>query len=691
MNRLAHSLSPYLLAHRDDPVDWQPWDQLALQTARCADRPILLSIGYASCHWCHVMQRESFQDEAIAAEINRHFVAIKVDREELPDVDQIYQSVCQAVTGQGGWPLTVFLTPELQPFHVGTYYPPSRRYGRPGFHELLTAASDAYLTRREEVEAVAESWAGAADTLLPAATQAGLDDPDDALHHAASAVLRSHDAQRGGFGGAPKFPQAPMLSLLLRAWSRLGDQSAEAALRRTLKAMASGGIYDQLAGGFHRYAVDAAWQVPHFEKMLEDQALLAPLYTALWQMTGETWALEVAKDTLAYVDEELSAPEGGFYISQDADSAGGEGAYYRFSPQELEALLGADAQAAILHYGLDDPALAKEGVLQHAQAVAHVAHALAESPEETGARLRRARDVMRAARRRRQAPGRDRKVLAGATGLAISAFARLGAATADARWTQRAERAAAFALETLRRSDGIVLRRFYEGQAGIEGYLEDYAGLGQGFLDLYLAHGDLRWLLVSLDVARKGLELFWDKDAAVLYSAPVAAATPLARPVDRLDGAKPAAQSRMLRLLLLLGSFDDTIKARDISDRVLQSQQALWSDHPGASPSLAEARDLFLTGPKEITIVAEADDEEAASWQRELRRTPLQDLLATWLAPAENFAIWQGKRQVDGAATLYACRLGVCSAPLHDLGAALSFLAVGPRDGAADARSSADG
>ncbi len=677
MNRLAQSLSPYLLAHREDPVDWQPWDEVALALARREDRPILLSIGYASCHWCHVMQHESFQDETIARQINEGFVAIKVDREELPDVDQVYQSVCQAVTGQGGWPLTVFLTPDLRPFQIGTYYPPARRYGRPGLGEVLGSVLDAYRTRRDEVEQAAGNWAGAARVVLPPPSRPVAEEPDEALRHAVESVLAAYDGQRGGFGGAPKFPQAPNLALLLRSRQLLHDARAEGALRTTLRAMMRGGVHDQLAGGFHRYAVDAAWQVPHFEKMLEDQALLAPIYTEFWLLTGETWAREVAETTLRYVDGTLSSPEGGFYISQDADSPGGEGAYYRFSLREIDRLLGADAHAAILHFGLDDPGVAEEGVLQLGRDVDQVATALGERPEIVRERLGRSRAALAEARCGRPLPGVDRKVLAGATGLAISAFARLGGAESQKHWLVRARRAASFALERLCRDDGTLNRRFYEGHAGIPGYLEDYASLGQGLLDLYLAQGDLGWLDAALRLCHKAIELFWDRESGVLYSAPVAAKTPLARPVDAFDGAKPAAQSRMVRLAILLSSFDEKLPAAELAESVFRTQQALWSDHPAASPSLVEARDLYLRGPSEVTIAAAPGDPQAVCWMQELRRLALPDLLPTWVQPGRDFALWRGKRILDGQATVYACRLGACSAPLHDLPSALGFLGQG--------------
>ena len=673
MNRLAESLSPYLLAHRDDPVDWHPWGDEALALAKALDRPILLSIGYASCHWCHVMQRESFRDAEIARAINEAFVAIKVDREELPDVDEVYQSVCQAVTGQGGWPLTAFLTPDLRPFAIGTYYPPDRRYGRPGLRETLAAVWDAYRTRRREVEEVSERWAAAADSPLPKALAPPPEDADAALGRATASLLEAYDGRRGGFGGAPKFPQAPSLHLLLRAGLRLRDGAAREALRLTLAAMAQGGIHDQLGGGFHRYAVDAAWQVPHFEKMLEDQALLAPLYADFWQMTGEPWARSVAEDTLGYVDAELSAPDGGFFISQDADSPGGEGAYYRFRRPDLDRLLGADARVAALRYGLDDPALAEEGVLQGRRRIEEVAEAIGQGQEETAEILRRVASALLAERRRRAPAARDRKVLAGATGLAISAFARFGAASGEERWLRRAAKAAAFCLGALRGADGTLHRRYYEGRAGIPGYLEDYAGLGQGLLDLYLADGDLGWLEAAIDLARKGVELFWEEGVGVLYSAP-AAATPLRRPVGRFDGAKPAAQSRMLRLLLLLGSFSDDLPSGRIAEGVLERQQAIWSDHPRASPSLVEVRDLHLQGPRELSIAAPAGDRQAAAWLARARRLPSPDLLATWIVPGRGFALWQGKEPIAGRAAIYACRRRSCSPPLDDLDDALRFL-----------------
>ena len=675
MNRLAASLSPYLLAHSADPVDWYPWGIEAFAKAKGDDRPILLSIGYSACHWCHVMQHESFQDDEIARTINRDFVAIKVDREELPDVDQIYQAVCQAVTGQGGWPLTVFLTPELGPFAIGTYHPPKRRYGRPGLDEVLSAVRGAYRTRRDEVEQVAASWSTAAETRLPPpVAPLGTLDADRLLAEAWQAVMRSYDAAHGGFGGAPKFPQAPNLSLLLRRAMLGGGAQALAPLRTTLLGMAKGGVYDQLGGGFHRYAVDEAWRVPHFEKMLEDQALLAQVYTAFWRLSGEDWARKVAEGTLGYVDAVLSDRAGGFYIAQDADSPGGEGAYYRFPADELERILGRDSQTAVLRYGLDDPELATAGVLQDARDPGELAGLLARPEQEVELELGRIAQALRRERGRRPPPACDHKVLAGATGLAISAFATLGAASGDGRWLARAARAADFCLAALRETDGTLLRRYYEGQAGIPAYLEDYAGLGQGLLDLYLADGNLKWLDAALALARQALAQFWDAGAGVLYSAPLAAATPILRPTDRFDGAKGAAQSRMLRLMLLLDGFAGDLGMGRIAERIFASQEALWSDHPAASPSLVEAHDLFLRGAAELTIAAPAHDSEAAAWLLELRAVPLPDLLATWRDSGRDLPIWHGKTPTDGRATLYACRLGRCSPPLHDLATAIAFV-----------------
>ena len=674
MNHLGDSLSPYLLAHRDDPVDWRPWGADAFGLARRLERPILLSIGYAACHWCHVMQRESFQDPELALAINRDFVAIKVDREELPDVDQVYQAVGQAVTGQGGWPLTAFLTPDLRPFHIGTYIPPKRRYGRPGLDEVLKAVAKAYRTRRDEVEAVARSWSDAARSPLPRRTAMPPGDAETGLRRGAEALLGAFDAKHGGFGSAPKFPQAPSLSLLLRADLRLGEERFLAAAGQTLRAMARGGIHDQLGGGFHRYAVDAAWQVPHFEKMLEDQALLAPLYVRYWQRTGEAWALGVAQGALRYVDEVLSDPAGGFWISQDADSPGGEGAFYRFPAAETERLLGPEAQIASLHYGLDDPDLAREGVLQDAREPSDIARRLGRAEDDVVQALAAAQAALRARRAARTPPACDRKVLAGPVGLAVSAFAELGAVTGEPAWRLRAERAAQFCLDHLVQEDGTLHRRYFAGRSGIPGYLEDYASLGQGFLDLYLAAGDLHWLDASLRLARTALDLFWDEKEGVLYSAALAAQTPLSRPQDRFDGARPAAQSRMLRLLLLLGSFRPELRAGEVAEALLQHEQAIWSDHPEASPSLVEVRDLYLVGPEELTVAAAPEDPAGEAWLAALRRSARADLIATRVVPKRDFALWQGKAPVDGRATLYACRLGVCSRPLHDLPAALAFL-----------------
>jgi len=672
VNHLAGSLSPYLLAHADDPVDWYPWGDEAVRVARETDRPVLLSIGYSACHWCHVMQHESFRDPAIAQLINRDFVAVKVDREELPDVDQVYQRVLGAVAGQGGWPLTAFLTPGLQPFHIGTYFPPERRYGREGFAQVLAAVADAYRERRGEVEAVARSWAEAAREEVPApgAVRSG-GSADAALEGAAAAVLRLYDARHGGFGGAPKFPQAPLLHLLLRAAQRPGGAEAHGALSASLRAMRRGGLHDQLGGGFHRYAVDGRWQVPHFEKMLDDQTDLSRLYLGLWLLGGDDWALATVRSTLAYVDRCLSDPDGGFWTAQDADSPAGEGGYYRFPADEVAEICGADAPAAVLRYGLDDPRLAREGVLQDARGPAEVARALGSSEEEVRAALGRAAAALSARRDARTPPAADEKVLAGPTGRAISAFARAGAAVGEEAWLARAARAATFAKGHLIGPGGDVLRRYRGGQAGIPGYLEDYAGLGQGFLDLFLAQGGADWLDLALALARRALDLFCEPGRGCLASA--ASPTPLGRPVDRFDGARAAAQSSMLRLLLLLAPFDADLPAGEVAEAVSERHAALWAAHPEAVPSLVEARDLLLRGPWELTVAADPGDAEAQAWLEQARRLPWPDVLPTLSDPTRPAPVWRGRTAMAGRPTLYACRLGRCSLPLHDFAPALAF------------------
>ena len=503
-NRLIRETSPYLLQHAHNPVDWYPWGPEALARARAEDKPILLSVGYSACHWCHVMAHESFEDPETAALMNELFVNIKVDREERPDIDAIYMEAVQAMAGNGGWPMTVFLTPEGKPFYGGTYYPPTPRYGMPGFSQLLEAIAEAWRERRQELEAAGERMADALNR------SAQVRPPEDAilaptiLEQAIRGMLRSHDRVEGGFGGAPKFPQPMNLDFLLQMYRRTGDPGLLDAVTLTLDKMMRGGIYDHLGGGFHRYSTDDHWLVPHFEKMLYDNAQLARVYLHAWQITGTPDYRRVVEETLDYVLREMISPEGGIRSTQDADSEGEEGRFFLWTPAEIKArLTPEDARLFMLYYGISDRGNFREGgpganILNVAQPANEVAAAAGISEDELNAALRRGRETLFAAREQRVHPGRDDKVLAEWNGLMIEALAEAGAVLGREDYVAAAEEAAAFVLERMRAEsadDLLRLNRTYkDGQAKLHAYLEDYAAVGLGLIALYQATFDVRWL-----------------------------------------------------------------------------------------------------------------------------------------------------------------------------------------------------
>src|SRR5213079_1163969 len=495
-NRLARETSPYLLQHAHNPVDWYPWGEEAFARAKAEDKPILLSVGYSACHWCHVMERESFENADTAAVMNRHFVSIKVDREERPDVDHIYMQAVQTMTGQGGWPMTVFLTPDGTPFYGGTYFPPIDRHGLPGFPRLLAALADAWTNRRADVldngrQLVAslgqESRLRAAGTLLT----------EDILFSAFQGVSAQFDEEHGGLGGAPKFPQPMIWEFVLRFARRRDNPYARRMVHTTLVKMARGGLYDQLGGGFARYSVDRLWLVPHFEKMLYDNAQLASLYLHAWQAFGDPECRRVCEETLDYVLREMTAPEGGFYSAQDADSEGHEGKFFVWTPDEIRAVLGADADAAMAYWGVDrGPNFEGKSILW-----------LPGQPDPERSAPRRTR--LFEARERRVKPGRDDKVLAAWNGLMARAFAEAGRALGRADYVTAARRNAEFVLGSMR-ANGRLLRTWKAGEARLKGYLEDHAMVAAALLDLYASSFDRLWLDEARGIVEAMLRLFWD-------------------------------------------------------------------------------------------------------------------------------------------------------------------------------------
>ncbi|MFF8603715.1 thioredoxin domain-containing protein [Streptomyces sp. NPDC015232] len=663
-NRLAQETSPYLLQHADNPVDWWPWSAEAFAEARRRDVPVLLSVGYSSCHWCHVMAHESFEDEATAALVNEHFVAVKVDREERPDVDAVYMEAVQAATGQGGWPMTVFLTPDAEPFYFGTYFPPEPRHGMPSFPEVLDGVTRAWSERREEVSQVAAKIVE--DLSARSLAHAGDGVPgDEELAQALLGLTRDYDATAGGFGGAPKFPPSMVLEFLLRHHARTGSEGALQMAADTCEAMARGGIYDQLGGGFARYAVDRSWVVPHFEKMLYDNALLCRVYAHLWRATGSDLARRVALETADFMVRELRTPEGGFASALDADSDDGtgkhvEGAYYAWTPAQLEAVLGAqDAALAARHFGVTE-----EGTFEHGSSVLQL-------PQDGGVadadRVASIRARLLAAREERPRPGRDDKIVAAWNGLAVAALAETGALLDRPDLIERATEAADL-LVRVHLDDGARLTRTSkDGRAGANaGVLEDYADVAEGFLALASVTGEGVWL----EFAGFLLDLVLDRftaEGGALYDTAHDAEQLIRRPQDPTDNATPSGWTAAAGALLSYAAHTGSEAHRTAAERALGVVRALAPRAPrfiGWGLAVAEA---LRDGPREIAVVGAPDDEGF----RALRRTALHAttpgaVLAAGRPDGEEFPLLKDRPLVDGLAAAYVCRHFVCDAPATD-------------------------
>jgi uncharacterized protein len=662
-NRLIHEASPYLQQHAYNPVDWYPWGPEALQKSKDEDKPIFLSIGYSACHWCHVMEHESFADPEIAALMNEHFVCIKVDREERPDLDQIYQTVCQLVTKHGGWPLSVWLTPDQKPYYVGTYFPPTERYGRPGFKQILTATARAYNEKREEVARISENWAGAVvqSEMVPDPAEAV--PGAEAVTAAAELFAKRIDRQNGGFGGAPKFPNTYNLQLMLRHYRRSGDPQVLGLVELTLQKMAAGGIYDQLGGGFHRYSVDDHWAVPHFEKMLYDNASLPPVYLAAWQITGKPLYRRIVQETLDYVMREMTHPEGGFYSTTDADSEGEEGKFFVFDRLDVAAAAGHElADLLCRHLGVtEDGNFEHTGktVLHVAETAEELAAALGASLTDVEANLAEGRRRMLAYRDKRVPPFRDEKILTGWNGLMISAFARAGGALRDSRYIAAAKAAADFVLARLLDANGGLLRRYKDGNAAIGGYIEDYAYFTMALIDLYEATFDERYLRQAIRYAEDANRLFYDGEGS-FYLTQAGAEALITRPKDAMDSSCPAGSSVAVMNLLRLIPFtgDDTF--REIAEQVFRTYSLHMEKMPGGMATLLQALDFYLSSPTEVTLVGDVPEE----WLSRLGRIYLPNLVLTRVGQARDDApIWAGKAAKEGAPTAYICQHFACSPP----------------------------
>ncbi len=668
-NRLANSTSPYLLQHADNPVDWYPWGEDALARARAEDKPILLSVGYASCHWCHVMAHESFEDPATAEEMNRLFVSVKVDREERPDVDRIYMDAVQAMTGHGGWPMTVFLTPDGKPFYAGTYYPKDSRHGLPSFRQVMLAVAEAWAERRHQVVEQAERLAEAVSRrIAPAA-----DLPQQAALTEAYRSLRGgFDRANGGFGGAPKFPQEPVLEFLLRI---AGEQWAPDALpmvQASLEAMAKGGIYDHLGGGFARYAVDAVWLVPHFEKMLYDNAQLARLYLRAWQETGAERLRQVGMETLEYLLRDLAHPEGGFYSGEDADSEGVEGKFYVFDWDEFQQVVGADAQLAADYFGVT-PAGNFEGhnVLHEARSAEEVAERRGVPPEAVREAVAGARRRLLELRNRRVRPGLDDKVITSWNGLALRALAEAGAVLHEPRYLEAARRNARFVLEALRRPDGRLLRSWRDGVAAdVPGFCEDYAGYAVGLFALYQATGDLEWYRQARRLTEEMVMLFADPVDGGFYSTGSDAEQLITRPKDLMDSPLPSGNSMAAEALLTLALYTGDEQARRQVDGVFRQAGRLLEAYPSAVGHLLSVLHTVLSGPKEVAVVGRPEDPVTSAlvdvvWER-FRVDCVLAVDPGDGSAAGEIPLLEGRQMHNGKPQAYVCRHFACRAPVSE-------------------------
>ena len=668
-NRLIRETSPYLLQHAHNPVDWYPWGDEALGRARDEDLPILLSIGYSACHWCHVMERESFENEAIAALMNRHFVNIKVDREERPDLDAVYMEAVQMLTGSGGWPMTVFLTPDGKPFYGGTYFPPVDRHNMPGFPRLLETVAQAYRNSNPEIRRVTGQLTeqmGRAGRLPRG--QGALD--ESILHHAYSALATNFDYQNGGVGAAPKFPQAMTLEILLRYHARGYNDRALAMLELTLEKMARGGIYDQLAGGFHRYSTDGYWLVPHFEKMLYDNALLARLYLHAWLATGRGLYRRIAAETLDYVLREMTGDHGGFFSATDADSEGVEGQFFVWTPAEIESILGSQDAALFGAFFGVSPRGNFEGknILNIPVKAADFAQRQGVTLEHLVDVIRRGKESLRLAREKREHPLLDDKSLASWNGLMLRAFAEAGAALERPDYIAAAARNANFLLTQMRPA-GRLQRSFRQGQAKLPGFLEDYAFVADGLLALYEATFERQWLDATAQLADEMIALFWDESESCFYDTGRDHEELVVRPRDVFDNAQPCggsvAADVLLRLSVITGNPDYAAKAA----APLRSLADLMGRAPAGTGRWLAALDFYLSTPKEVAIVGSPDDPATAALLREVNRRYLPNRVlagadGATAAAASGLPLLAGRGMLDGKPTAYVCENYACQLPV---------------------------
>ncbi|HEY3582206.1 MAG TPA: thioredoxin domain-containing protein [Pyrinomonadaceae bacterium] len=653
-NHLINESSPYLLQHAHNPVDWYPWGEAAFAKAREENKPVLLSIGYSACHWCHVMAHESFEDEDIAQLMNELFVNIKVDREERPDLDQIYMNAVQMMTHHGGWPMTVFLTPDGVPFYGGTYFPPQDRYNVPGFPRVLISVAEAYRDRQTDIAETSTSLLKELRRLSePSATANPID--TELLDSAYAGMVRTYDSLNGGFGGAPKFPPAMALEFLLRTYVRTGNQDALEMVEHTAEKMAYGGMYDQLGGGFHRYSTDSKWLVPHFEKMLYDNALLSRLYLHYYQVSQSPLARETAEGILDYVLREMTSPAGGFYSTQDADSEGHEGKFFVWDLDEIKSVLGeADASVFIRYYNIT-----QNGNFE-GKNILNV-NPSAQRPNADS--LRKLFDV----REQRIKPDRDEKILTAWNGLMLASFAEAGVILRRADYTEAARKNADFVLENLRR-DRFLLRTYKDGVAKFNAYLEDYTFFIEGLVTLYETSGEFRWLKEALALTDRMIEEFWDEEGAGFFFTGKSHENLIVRSKDYFDNAIPSGNSVAASALLRLSVLTDSSRYRELAQALLSEMADSIRRYASGFGYALSAIDFMLSSPKEIAIVGEnaADVQPLLqeAWRKYLPNKVVAPGFTGDSEAGEAIPLLRNRPLVDGQATAYVCEHYTCKQPV---------------------------
>ncbi len=673
-NRLAAETSPYLLQHANNPVDWYPWSEEAWARARAEDKPVLVSVGYAACHWCHVMERESFEDEAIAALQNDLVVSIKVDREERPDVDEIYMDAQQMLHGHGGWPLNVFCTPDGRPFFGGTYFPPQRRTGMPGWTDVLQGVTRAFHEQRDQVEQQATELTKHLNLRVELAGEDLTESPAQIRSRAASPLLQAADRTHGGFGGAPKFPQPFYLQLLLQqALDDSADNRDDARrhLSHSLRKMAEGGIYDQLAGGFHRYAVDEIWLVPHFEKMLYDNALLIPLYLDAFRMAEEGddahLFAQIARETADYLLEGLQTPGGAFYASTDADSEGVEGKYFVWTRDDLHRLLGEqDAEIACRRWGVDVGGNWEgNSILTAAQRPEDVARWLDLPLADVEESLARSRDALLEHRATRIPPATDTKIIAAWNGMAIDALAKAGAVLEEPRFIKAADTAARFILDNMRSDDGGLLRIHSAGRASIDAFVEDYAALADGMISLYESTGDESWYLEARSMIDAMIERFWDHEGGGFFTVGREGEQLIAQRKPTQDGATPSGNALAAKALARMYALTAEGRYADLIEAMRTTFSAYLSKAPTMLGLFVSVGD-WLADHRSVALVGPADDRELAQMRRDLWSGVPRPMVVMQRSTDESLVPQLvDKPQQNGRPTAYVCQAFACSAPVH--------------------------